>query len=206
MTIYQGFDVLEVEPSRDGARVNTFNRPFNLLDPVTGKRDSDADGPNPKVEFPFLWIAKGRTEIQALKDFLVARRGRAVPFWVPSYQRDLRPSLDIANGVATFTIKRVGYATQVFSGSNGRRHLALYSIPSGPASYRKVITALESGGGTTEDLTLDATTTSVYVASACVISFLRFCRLSDDENTLEWLDNKTVRCELSFTEIPLEAP
>jgi hypothetical protein len=207
MTTYLTYDVLDViQPSRDGNKLNSFERPFNMLDTVTGKRDSDANGPNPKVQFPFTWIAVGRTEIQTLKDFLIARRGRAVPFWVPSYQRDLRPNVDIGSGVAAFVIKRVGYSTLMFNDSNGRRYIALYTTPSSTPVFRKVLSAAESGGGTTEDLTIDSTTPNGYNKDTCVISFLKFCRLTDDENTLEWLDNNTVRCNLGITEIPLEAP
>lgn len=207
MTVYAGYDVLEVEPSRDGAKTHTYMRPFNLLDTATGKRDADEDGPAPSLEIPFVWVASSRAEIGAMKTFLNARKGRAVPFWVPSYQRDLRLNATLFGGGSAFVIKRVGYSTLVFPDSNARRHLAFYTIPSAVPAYRKVLSAVESGGGTTEDLTVDSTLPAgTYEQATSVISFLRLCRLTNDENIIEWLDNKTARCNLSFTEIPLEAP
>lgn len=207
MTVYQGSDVLDqTEPSRDGDRDFTFDRPFVLLDNEIGRRQSDADGPAPALQTPFIWIADGRTEIQALKDFLLARKGRAVPFWVPSYQRDMRPTINPADASAQLTIRRFAYTSQMFASTGARRHLAIYEHHGAAPIYRKVTGSEEAEDGLTETLSLDSNFTQDYDKDKVIVSFLVLCRMTNDKNSFEWLSRDVVRAELSFTEVPLEAP
>ncbi len=86
---YLGHDVLTLDYNRVGAIEERLKRKFVLLDSKTGKRVSDEQAPAPAGSRPFTWTALGRTEIATMRAFLDARVGRAVPFWLPSFQWDL---------------------------------------------------------------------------------------------------------------------
>lgn len=207
MTIYAGFDVLDqMQPSREGPKPILFDREFNLLDNQTGVRGSDAAGLAPTTNHPFIWIARDRTEIQTLKTFILARKGRAVPVWVPTYQKDFQLTQDLLIGGATIAIKRIGYASQMFPNHGGRRHVAIFPTPYAAPIYRKITAGVEDVSGLTETLTVDSNFPATYSKDTVLICFLLLCRLTNDENTYDWVNNSVVRAELSFTEIPLEAP
>lgn len=205
MTVYASYDVLEIQPSREGEKPHSYSRPFSLFDTKTGQRSSSPNGPMPAVTHPFIWVAQGRPACQQVIDFLLARKGRAVPFWVPTYQRDLRPSEDILTDGEDITIKRVSYTSQMFVAGGARRHLAVFPHPGAAPLYRKVLNSEESISGT-ETLTVDSSFPGTYPKDTVMISFLVLCRLTEDMNSYEWLTNEVIRAELSFTEIPLEAP
>lgn len=206
MTDYQGYYVLEVEPHREDRQSFDFNRPFSLLDNEIGRRLSEAHGVAPSLDYPFTWIASGRAQIQEMRDFLLARKGRAVPFWVPSYQRDLRPVLDPSNGSAQLTIRRVAYTSQMFVPSGARRHLAIYEHPGAAPFYRKVTTSAEDVDTNTEVLGLDANFADDYLKDRVVVSFLVLCRMTNDSNDIQWLSRDVAKAEFKFTEVPREAP
>lgn len=202
---WQGFDVLSIEPSREGAIEERIQRRFALLDTKTGKRAADEFSAVPAPVRPFVWIAFGREEIANLRAFLAARKGSAVPFWLPSYQADLSLAEDVLKDAAIATIRRVRFHDLLFPGAAGRRHLAFYGIGTG-LTFHKVLEADDPGDGITESLTIDPVAPRLYPAASTVISFLKLCRLENDEVSIEYPSTEVARAEIRAREIPLEAP
>ncbi len=202
---YLGLDVLDqAAHNRRGVFQDDSQRAFDLLDTGTGTRSSDARGSAPTPVRPFLWTCVGRSAVAALRAFVHARRGRAVPFWVPTYQRDLTLATDLVSGASTATVLWVGYTQHLFP-NTGRRHLAFIQ-PGGTMLLRKVTGATDPGTATTEDLALDSAVSPTQPAATTILSFLRLCRLESDEVVLEWGSRGTCEATLHLHDLGMEAP
>ena len=122
----------------------------------------------------------GRDEIAAMRAFLDARKGRAVPFWLPSFQWDLALAEDIAQNQSGATIRWVRYKQQMWGTTAARRHLALWSLGEGVMDYCRITGATDPANYLTETLTLDPVAGRDYSRGQTVLSFLKLCRLDED--------------------------
>lgn len=204
-TQYQGYDVLDQRVhDRQGKLEEQSRRRFVLLDNVTGKRQAYIPTAAPAPLRTFLWTCASRAEVAQLRAFLDARKGRAVPFWLPSYQQDLVLAADAANAATSLTVQRIAYALQMFPSTGARRHLALYPHGGGTLTLRKVSDATD--GDPTESLALSSALPQAYPAATTIVSFLKLCRLEDDDVEIRWLGENVARASLRFRELPNEAP
>lgn len=206
MPVYQGFDVLEVEPSRPDEGVNeTFTRSLQRLDSLTGKvRAVDRSGV-PTVEWqPFQWFMDSRDAIQEFLDWRTARKGMLVPFWVPTWQHDLNLTQVTALGNPNVLVRNFGYTKFMFQ-HPARRHLAfLLSDGTGTKYYRKVVDSQESGAD--EQLTLDSALPVVIQPGSLMLSFFTLVRMSADDVPLTWHTKEFAEATLQFIELPKEYP
>ena len=199
MTTLLGFDVLDTEPNRDGTIPFHYARSFALLDNKTGRRTTDDHAGVPGIDFPFSWFCPDRSEVAKLRAFIDARAGRAVPFWVPSYCRDMELFSDVLNNSSSFLIKSHGYARYQFP-QFARRYLAVFSA-TGAFTISHVTNASDNGDGT-ESIILESPV--VALPQATMISFLMLCRLDDDMPEIIWHTLNTAESMLTFREIPKE--
>lgn len=206
MTIYQGFDVLELNYNRIGRVDERVRRKVMLLDPKTGVRRQDEQSPAPTPTRPFSWFASGRAEIAAMRAFLEARKGRAVPFWLPSFQWDLRLTEDLTQTSVIATIQWCRYGEQMFGTTAARRHLALWDLGLGTMEYYRVEDTNDPGDEVTESLTVDPAAVRTYQANRTVISFLKLCRLELDQAEIRHHNGTIAEATINVREIPLEAP
>lgn len=200
---YLGFEVLDhVTPGRvdDPAE---FRRSMVMLDTRTGKRMVDDPGGAPAVTRPFLWAAQGRTAVNTLKTFLTARKGRAVPVWVPTYQQDLILAQDGQSSEGSITVKDVNYTNLMFPNA-ARRQLVFMTAAGAITTIKKVTGSTRNQAGGTETLSLDAVLGVNLPAATTIVSFLTLCRLATDEAELAWYSTDYVEALLRFTELPRE--
>lgn len=200
MTQVYGYDVLEVEPNWNSPRsrsrriLSTFD---NGVGPIVVR---DRGG----VSFQgqdFAWFLSGRSEIQALRDFIDRRAGALSPFWVRTGREDLTVAQQTTAGSTGILVKACGYTTRMFPDS-ARRYLAIQN-PSGGWIYRKVTSS--SAAGATETLGLDSTVGAVLPVGTSV-SFLTLCRLEDDSTEIEWSNVVLAQATTKLTELPKEVP
>ncbi len=201
-TTYQGFDVLEIEPSAVSSREFTHRRSLARLDSRTGKlRARDRSGVAVVSPGGFVWLMEGRAEIQAYRDFIVARRGALVPVWVPTWNRDLEMDADLSAGNVNLSISKIGYTKFMFP-TVARRHIA-FLLADGTRYYRKIIGSSEASSN--EVLTLDSSI-SALVPKVTIVSFLTLCRLAADDPELAWHNRDVAEAVLDFVELPKEVP
>lgn len=204
---YQGFELLTKKHSRNEPTDDPIEREFDLLDGKLGATASYTPSVGPDRVQAFHWICRSRADVTALKSFMDRRRGRAIPFWVPSFQRDFILGADFVAADDTVYFSGAGgdialdrfYFESMFAASGARRHLQ-FRTPAGVTVERKVIA--------TPDYTtvqLDAAL-GIDVGPATLVSFLRLCRLDDDEVDILWHGNKAAEATLHFRELPDEAP
>lgn len=206
MTQYKGFDVLELNYNRIGTIAERVSRKFQLLDGLTGARQSDEQAPAPNPVRPFSWVAFDNTERKVMMDFLDARVGRAVPFWLPSFQWDLRLDAELAASGPTATIQWVRYEQQMFGTTGARRHIALWDLGIGSFEYYRISGATDPGNGFTETITIDPVAVRTYTVARTVISFLKLCRLEEDLARVKSPNTRVSEATIQVRELPMEAP
>jgi hypothetical protein len=200
---YQGFEVLEIEPSATGERTIEYTRSIFRHDSRTGKlRAADRGGVAVVRPGGFIWLMEGRAEIQTYRDFIAARKGALVPFWVPTWQHDLQMATDLVSGNPNLSVVNIGYTKFMFP-TPARRHLA-FILADGTKYYRKVTAATE--GTDTETLTLDSSIGVLVPAASTMVSFLTLCRLAVDDPELAWHTRDVAEAVLDFVELPQETP
>jgi hypothetical protein len=204
--IYRGFDVLELNYNRIGRIEERVRRKFVLLDSKTGVRQSDEQSAAPTPTRPFSWLALGRGEIAAMREFLESRKGRAVPFWLPSFQWDLSLASDVAVFSPTAQISWARYTSQMFGTTGARRHLAFWDLGIPSFECYEVIAASDSGGDLTETLTLSPVAARDYKADRTVMSFLKLCRFEQDAVEIRYPSGNVAEATIEIRELPMEAP
>ena len=202
-----GFDVLELNYNRVGGIEEQLRRKFVLLDPGTGKRSADEHSEAPASARPLTWTAIGRDEITVLRTFLDARLGRAVPFWLPSYQWDLALTEDVVEDQTIVTVEWIRYTQQMFGTTGARRHVVLWTLGDGSVMDCYLIEdASDPLDYETESITLDPGAVREYVAATTVVSFLKLCRLDSDFVEIAYPSGNVAEATVSVRELPLEAP
>ena|GEM_PF-864177 len=206
MSVYLGYDVLELNYNRNQSLQERIDRKVARLDSRTGEKWFDEQSPAPNPTRPFVWTANGKAEMAVLRAFLDARHGRAVPFWFPSFQWDLSLAEDLASTVSIATIVWARYTEQMFGTTGGRRYVALwtYGIPT-PLDPYKIADANDPGNGSTESITLSPAATRLYPKATTVISFLKLCRLESDEVEIAYPGGDVAEARIAVRELPLEA-
>ncbi len=199
-TVY-GYEVLELEPNRRDTPTVAQRRAFRRFDPRLGAvHVLDVPGIG-TAERSFSLMFEGRTELQAARDFLDARAGRLVPFWMPTWNRDFVLTGDLASNAPAMVVKARGYTAKEYP-FPARKYVA-FLHPSGTKIYRKITSA--SASTTTETLTLDSAP-GVAVPAGTMVSFLVLCRLADDAVSIKWRQTKLAEMDVDLVEVPREAP
>lgn len=203
MTTYKTFDVLEVQPNRADDPERMFRRRLTRLDPGMGKVSVMERAGTPTCELDFEWFLDGRGEIGTFKDFLVARRGRAVPFWVPSWRHDIVMAMDATSTDANVIMQETGYTKHQFSKAS-RRQLAF--ILSDGSMVLRAVTGSTAPGNGTEVLTLDSAVGVSIPAATTMVAFLHLVRLQSDVVEVKWHHQTLAEASLRFVEVPREIP
>lgn len=201
-----GFDVLELNYNRLGAFEERLRRKFVLTSSKTGRRVADEQAPAAAPSRPFTWTAIGRQEMSAMRAFLDARKGRAVPFWLPSYQWDLALAEDVPQNQSSMSIWWVRYKQQMWGTTAARRHLAIWTLGDGTMDYARIVGATDPANYVTETVTTDPVAVREYSRARTVLSFLKFCRLEDDHVEISYPSSQVAEATIRVRELPLEAP
>lgn len=201
--LYRGLPVLDVLPDRGDGAADDVDRRVFLLDSKTGTRTVEAPATSPQATRDFLWTCFSRAEARALREFVTARRGRARPFWVLSWEQDFALAGDHSVDASVLVVLDRDYAAHVFPAGQSRRHLAVRVA--GVNYYRHVESAVDNGNGT-ESLALDAPIPVEMPAAGTLVASLRYARLDVDEPRIEWSGGHYAACTLAMREIPAETP
>ena len=122
-TTYLGVSVLDGPTDVAGLPADDPGRDIARTEPAGGLSLLDAHTAVPRYGRTLrLWAAAGE-ELADLIGWLDERRGRAIPFWLPSWDRDLTLGLayEPAHGT-TLQVMGASYATVMFPAGPSRRH------------------------------------------------------------------------------------
>ena len=203
MTDYLGLNVLEVQPNRAKDPRRSFLRSLTKMDAGTGKTTVQDRAGISRSELEFDWFLDGRSEIAVFQAFLLARKGRAVPFWVPSWRHDLVLNQDAGAIDTSITVKATGFTKYQF-GQTSRRQVA-FILSDGTMIYRRITGSNDPGNGT-EVLTLDSALGVAVPAATTMVCFLHLVRLASDAVEVLWHHQTLAEASMRFTEVPREIP
>jgi len=209
MVQYLGFDVLELPTDGGSGQEDQPERRFYLIDPGTGKRVADDPEAVSSGVLSYAWICTTLAELADLRAFLDARRGRAVPFWLPTFKHHFTLNTDHAGANTSLVVKFFGYASNMWPGTGARRHI-LFRSKAGTVFYRKALSAVNNGDGT-ESVVLDAALGQTVTVADWIVGFLRLSRLEEDLTRIEHARggasvDRYARATLRVRELPKEAP
>lgn len=204
MTTYQGLQVLDiVTPDRGGGIDHEFLRPMDVIANPKGRERFRAKFEGQRLGWSFVWFLQGRQAKRDLRDWIDDHRGRAVPFWVPTYSRDLVVHENADSTAQAIKIERVQYARQVFGNGYQRRHLAIWEAGTVPSRFRGVTSATEAA--TYDQIGIDAAI-GVNITTATMLSYMLLVRLADDDVEIDHHGPEFGIATVPLIELPAEYP
>lgn len=203
MPTYAGFDVLDDIPDPSGGLQESSGRGFVVLDPGVGAFEMQSRATYGEQRRTILWKCLSRPDVTALRAFLDARKGRLVPFWLPSFARDLVPLSTFSIGAVLMTVGWRGYTAMMFPVGPQRRHIRVMA-QNYSAFYTKITAAAETPPTSEDITTLD--TFPVQVTPSSVVSIMRLCRLDADEVEMSFDGQDVVEARIPVVELPFEVP
>ena len=195
--IYQGADVLTVRY----AVVNSITeRIYRQLDVF----DNDAGIINVDVQRGLLrnlqtvgFIVQAAEAKRKLRSWLMTRKGRLRPFWLPSWNPDVEIVTPVSSTATSIEIRACGFAL-----SYGSKYL-MVNFKNGTFHFLKVTSSLYVDGDTFETLILSqASGLEFTVDSISFICFMSHCRLDTDKVTIAHSDAGKLSTSLAVIEIP----
>ena len=206
MTTYLGLDLLDLLPHREDDPSPASQWGLDRFDPLTGKLVVDAVTAAARVGRPGVWYVRDRTALQTMRDFVTARGGRRVPFWLPTWQNDLPLVQSASSSAGTLVVRETGYARFTFGAETfARRYLAILTAGGAVVTPKKIVAATDNEDGT-ETLTVDGTLGVDVTPASTMLSFLTYVRLADDEVVFRHLSQNLAVVLLPTIEIPTETP
>ena len=143
---------------------------------------------------PAGFVNSTLAETAAFRKWLFRRQGRYSPFWMPSFENDLR--IDTLNTITDkVQIRRDSYDDLGYQ----RQHVAFKTL-SGDWYCRAVISVSVLPGGERLELTLDSALPSLDPSAISRLCFLSLHRLNSDRIQLNWQAGVS-QCAVSFLEI-----
>lgn len=182
-TVYRGLRVMTTKPHEPEVPEDTWGRVVEVLDNGAAAPVVDDLTRYPDLVRPMRWLVGSRAEVKALRSWVHARAGRAVPFWLPTWREDLEQTQTLAAAGTQLTIRHVEFARFV-AGNPIRRDLMIRHA-NGATFYRRVLSAAEINDGE-EGLTLDGSLGVLANPGDLQISFLDLVRLDSDTVEIVW--------------------
>lgn len=200
--VYQSYEVLTEEPDWSKELGEQAERDFESVDAEVGPVVVDAHTTAPEYGRPFHWVLQGRSSIARFLAFLEARKGRCVPFWLPTYALDFEQAATAGATDAAILVHDIQYSLYYAQHLN-RRDLAFFPTTGGAPVLRRILDSTPVGADL-ERLTLDQAFGSAKIPSdwRC-ISLLAFVRMDQDSVQLEWETDELVRVSFRVKEILL---
>lgn len=203
---YLGVDVLDGPFDSAGLVLDTPARRITVIGPGPGAPWVDAHEAVPRYRRTLRIWNQGPDDLADLIGWLDARRGRALPFWLPSWDADLtlwEPAEPESGIITVYSPEDLGYHALEFPAGPSRRHLLILAAGIDPIYCR--VTAIEDHSGGAAALALDDSLAEGLPLGAR-ISFLRWCRQDVDEARILFHPTGVSECDLPIIEIPQECP
>ena len=198
---FNGLDILTAMPNvNDEEMEENYERDIETVDYDKGAWYSQSNAPAPIVARPFNWLLKTRQEIMNFLAFLEAHRGQHVPFYMPSWGKDIELLQDLGASDTGLLIRNIGY-TRYIKLHNNRKLLIFF-----PADYSapivKTITGSSEGLNNTEVISMDSGFGSIKkVTDFRAISFLTYGRFAQDDFELTWHTDSIMQVSTRIKEI-----
>jgi len=200
MPTYKGAYVLPVKPNWIGDPVHAYDHPYDLLKGI-GKAYSESRLDETQFRFRANYILS-RADTAIFFDFFDMLKGRCYPFWLPSWQPDIKVAAAFDAGATQLIIEDCEYPAFWLPNPAAGRHLYI-EWPDSSAVIRGVSDAPNS-----TTITLDEA-----VGKSCseaelprlVTSFLYPVRFDQDELRIDYTTPDVAETEVAFKTVFSEA-
>lgn len=190
-TQYLGLDVLTTEPLLiDQNAMDVYQQRVDIIDYNLGSFTTFSPWLYTKISRQFQFLLEGSQEIWEFKEWLHRRFGRRVPFWMPTFENNLKKKQ-----TGTILESLLVYDNDLVSQASSRTHIA---IKTSSGWLFRQITYAQTGSDVTisfdTDLNIDA-------SEIDFISFMGQKRLNSDRIELSWIGNTVVKVVLPIIEV-----
>jgi hypothetical protein len=200
---YRNYPVLLTKGNYDTNVNFTIEQPVIRNDADTGIFSIEADQPAPDAGNDFAVILNGRESISTFLGWLDNRKGRLVPFWQPTWSKDMAVQQDIASAATSLLIKYIGYSSlYIIDGLPAfNRQDIMIRLKNGTRFFRRITGATPNSNGTETIGISSALGQTVQVSDIDRISFLIPSALKADTIELTWQNANVVTCNMQITDI-----
>lgn len=192
-TTYTGLDVIELDvlttrQIRNIADIN--NNELIFRDNYSGKFSASIRRLFPSMEMEFELVLLDRDDVDEFKTFFDTRKGRRVPFYMPTWSEDIVMTDDYNPAGNVLTIRDIDYNAS-FLGLEARR-LLIFMNPSDDEYSIQRISAASTIADDKEELTLQNPGLPAGKRDSDyweIICFLNYCRLAQDGVDIIWVQD-----------------
>lgn len=200
--LYLGYEILnQTSPSFEGVQKDNF-RNISVMDSKTSKKILLDKSRVSYESRSFKWICFSKAEYKVLQEFILRRKGRLVPFWIPTYTNDLSLTSNIPSNATSFNIQPCLYSDHIFLLKNKKYICFINSL--GDIYPRKIETAINNNEY--ETLSFSVSLGIEINKNRDMVSFLTLARLTDDLTTVNWITRNICECIFNYTELSNEVP
>jgi hypothetical protein len=196
-TLYRGYPILTRMPEWNTDPTSAYQDKVEVIDNPLGMTSVELESETPTTFFSWNWQCFGSTEIDALKKFLYARRGRVRAVWIPTFVDDLVLTDTIGPSGLTVQVEFANLVQFLDDDSINRRDIRI-ELNNGTVFYRRVsdFTPVDDDNETFSiDSLLGVTVTPADVFR---ISWMQLMRLDSDTIELLWSSPTVVGVQLPF--------
>lgn len=195
--VYRGYPVLIRQPEYNTDPTQGYLDLLDKLENAFGESFYDKKTDTPYTLQGWTWRSFGREEIDELKKFLYARRGKVRAIWVPTYAEDLLLTTNLASNGTTLEVEHAGLVQFVADGAINRRDIRI-ELSNGQVFYRRVsdFTPVDDYR---ESFSIDAELGTLVTPDMVVnISWMHLVRLDSDTVELSWTSPQIMETSLLF--------
>ena len=190
---YLGNDIYYSPSLLDGGSLDTyFNQRQDITDFDLGIVERRSPWLHAKFGRRYRSLTATPEERTEFRNFIYRRQGKSRPFWMPTFQNDLR-----IKNTGTLTSTLVTPLDSYIDYGSERTHIA---IEAGGVWYPRVISSPTPTGADTMQFTLSSAV-NVPAASVTRISYLGLNRLNTDTIEFNYNDSKTVETAFQILEL-----
>ncbi len=188
-------DVYLTLPLKPGGEVfqEKYEKDITTIDFLTGAVSQYSNWTYTKLSREFLVILEGLEDIWEFRTWLHRRAGKQRPFYMPTFEGDIRPNTT-GNMGTSFTAYNDDNAKLASDRTN------IYIQMDDGTYYFRTITDIFTVSDDEISVTID-TTVVEELGDVDFISYMGLKRLASDRIQMTWLQNEVVQCKIPIVEI-----
>jgi hypothetical protein len=200
-TQFNSLDVLLTPPNTTTDLTEDYNRDIETVDYDKGAWYSQCNDLAPVVVRPYRWLLKTRQEIMNLFAFLDSKRGKHVPFYMPTWSKDVELA-QVTNATDTsLLIKNIGY-TRYIKTQASRTSIIIFFCDPTITPIILTITGSAESANNNEVLSLSSQIgRAIQFNDVKAICWLNKCRFDQDEFEVTWHTDRIAEVQANIREI-----
>lgn len=186
---YRGDPLLMIPPNWVSELDERHVRNIDIFESDLKARFTVLNNELPYVVRSHAWFLNSKEKIAAYRRWLISRRGRVVPFWMPSWKNDMVMAQALEAGSRQLVIQNINYRS-FYTNRIGRQDIIMF-LRNGQRIMQRISSATEGPIPGTEILVLEQEFENALAPSmVTMISFLGLHRLDSDEVEIDWRSDK----------------